>query len=489
MIWWILLIVLLWGRRFLHFFVQDVPLGYDPGMYRSYLMAFTDMIPYLDYSRLEPRMNEWFPPFLGFFSTLLEVMSWITPDWLITRWIWRQSVLLCFAMYVMMRPFWKKVAVVSALLTRISFVQYQLFRRNYIKQLWGAFFVLIVLWLLLRRKYILTVPILVSLFLVHRPAALMIWWTVVVYVLYSMILILTGKKDLAISRNDIMKYLWIFLGSSVLSLVLYWELFQQQLLPLFWRFIWSLSLPDYSWWAQGWWTFLTIGDYLKTNGVVIVLSLVGWISLFKKRWFTLLHAWWLFWVIWVFAQLAFYKRMIWYADLFFIALASSWLVFLRNSWSRTLLSWKITKILLWSMVLIHCGIFWYRVERTRRPIMQADEFAFFKTLPQILPEDALVMSTFSTYSWWLKWRSERPTLAPWLFNDDKRNKQEWIDNRREATWEEKCSAIRDSYWEIWGDLYIWQWSKQPPTDFSSASCLKISHQSENKKRRLYRMTF
>lgn len=44
--------------------------------------------------------------------------------------------------------------------------------------------------------------------------------------------------------------------------------------------------------------------------------------------------------------------------------------------------------------------------------MVAQELEFFKTLPSILPDDAIVMNTDSLYSAWLNGRSERPTISP-----------------------------------------------------------------------------
>lgn len=481
----ILCVVLLWWWRFIHFVVQDVPLGYDPGIYRSYFLAFVELFPNITYDSLEPWMKEAFPPAVWMITWLIHNFIWVHLDRFLTRWVWRQSVLLSLGMYVMCRPFWKSVAVIASLLSRISFVQYQLFWWNYIKQLWWAFFVLIALWLLVRRKYVLMIPLVSMLFLIHRPAGLVMWGVIWVYILW--LIIIQFKKWEPLWKKS-MSIASIVLISWIIAFPLYWELFDVQILPLLSRFLLTLDVPNYVSWSNDWWTFLTLYDLFVTNGFVVLLSLYWWVVMRRKKWWTVLHAWLIFCSLWVFLQMDFYRRMIWYADLFFISCASYWIHTLWKLWWNFSLSWKIIKILLIIVWCIHGLLFSYRVERTWRPIMQADEFAFFQSLPDLLPEDAVVMSTFSTYSWWLKWRSERPTLAPWLFNDDKWNKQQRIKNRWESNWIVKCKSLKETYWELWINLYIWQGSKQPPINIEWASCLKTFIEAPTKRRILYHVS-
>gem|GEM_PF-2850334 len=84
--------------------------------------------------------------------------------------------------------------------------------------------------------------------------------------------------------------------------------------------------------------------------------------------------------------------------MFWLILAAAALVWIRE-WK------KRTGIVLGCAVFLYHGfIFSHRVERTWRPIMVSEELQFFKTLPDALPKDAVLMNTFNGYSVRLKGR-------------------------------------------------------------------------------------
>jgi len=170
----ILAVIILWWWRFWHFVIQDVPLWYDPGRYRAYFLSVIEQLPDFDYRGLPDWVRRIFPPFLWLFAAILHDFTWISLDFMVWWWVGVQSALISLALYFFISAKDKKVALIVALLSWISFVQYEVFRRNYMKQLMGMFLVLMTLWLRSRNRLWLSLPLLLALSVAHRPWLLVI---------------------------------------------------------------------------------------------------------------------------------------------------------------------------------------------------------------------------------------------------------------------------------------------------------------------------
>jgi len=475
---WILSVILLWGRRFLHFIVQDLPLGYDPGRYRAYFIAAGDQLPDLHFANYPAWIQKIFPPFLWMLVNIFHEFLWISLDRLVSRWVWVQSALVSLAIYFLVSAKDKRIALVAALLSWISFVQYEVFRWTYIKQLRAMFFLLIIVWLRLRKKRRLSLPLILALTILHRPGTL-------VFAVLALTRFLTHTRQLIrhyqkhqqrsqeyLKPLGIVSLIWLI--ALVSNMMLYPWFITDQVSRLFSGFLASVDIPNLANDShRSWWTFLTISDLLKTNRHIILLSLIWLVLSFRKKWRLLVQAWVIFGYIRVFGQFAFHQRMIWYADLFWLILAAAALVWIRE-WK------KRTGIVLGCAVFLYHGfIFSHRVERTWRPIMVSEELQFFKTLPDALPKDAVLMNTFNGYSVRLKGRWERPTISPGLFDLDQRNRTQRDENRRHSDGKTKCDALQTTYWNLYEKIYIWQGSKQPQDDFTGADCLRVWKQSDN----------
>ncbi len=182
-LWWIF-VFLLWWRRILHFLVQEAPLWYDPGWYKVFFDSIASFDGHRDFSLLPNWMKSIFPPFLGMLVDLIQEFLGISADSLITWWAVLQSLLIPVWIRYMLRPLSPKAAIIAAWLTRISFLQYEIFRRNYLKQLLWMFFLLMMIGGYLRWYKALPAVLLAALFLTHRPAFLYAW-VVVLLVLWA----------------------------------------------------------------------------------------------------------------------------------------------------------------------------------------------------------------------------------------------------------------------------------------------------------------
>ena len=469
---WIILVILLWGWRFWHFVVQSAPLGYDPGNYVAIMRWYFGLLPGLDFNSLDPWIFRSSPPFVGMYAVITELVTQLGLDRSVTRWVAWQSALVSLALYFVLSKIDKRVALTAALLSWISFVQYQVFWRNYIKQLWGMFFVLMVIGLCVRKKYRVALPIIIALSVTHRPALL----TLVFVVIFWVVGRLVGSiwdRELTTKNNAIWLLIWVCLISGVIALPIYRDFLEIQIFPLFGRFVSSIDVPTIGDWFKAGGTFMTTGDFVQINRVILLMSVIWCGMSIRRAEYRWIHAWYIFSMIWIFGQLAFYQRMMGYGDLFLLAMA--------GVGSRRLID-QYRKI--WRVVLVGVfGIQWvtyaYRVGRSWRPLIEKDEFAFIQTLPDILPEDATVMSTHSIYSLRLNGRSERPTIAPGLFEIDQRNKSD-RKTYRESDGEVKCDMLQETYWDTLDNIYIWQGSKQQVDDVTGGDCFSVYSASKTR---------
>ena len=475
---WIIAIIALWWWRFLHFIVQDVPLGYDPGIYREFYLKYSELAVFADISWLPVRMQRVFPPFLGILSWVIQNFWLFSLDWLLTRWVGVQSLAISLWLYFLVSVKDRKLAAVVALLSWISFVQYEVFWWSYSKQLVWMFFLVMVLWLWARGRRYLSFPLVLALSATHRPALLVLWAMSIFWILYQWAKLCHQKiktwERSKVLLSPLFSLIWVWVVTLLVHHSLYPGFLIDQISSLISSFIKSIDVPNLQDTYQSWWTFLTTSDLLKTNGHILVLSLIWFVLSLKHQWMVRVKVWWIFTTIRVFAQFSFYQRMMGYADLFWLIFAWLALVMIRERKK------PVGLIVGWLFFLGHASVFSYRVNRTWRPIMVSEELAYFKTLPEILPADAVVMNTDSTYSAWLNWRSQRPTISPWLFDLDQRNRTERTTNRRESDGLKKCQELKKAYWKTYQNIYIWQWSKQQPNDFSNWDCFEVFEKSKNK---------
>lgn len=466
---WIFLVFILWWWKFWHFVVQDVPLGYDPGMYRAMMQWYIDLLPHIDFTDLDAWIQKWFPPFGGILYAIRYELTHISLDWLVTYGVAFQSLLISAGIYFFVSPKNKAIALIAAWLSRISFVQYEVFWWNYIKQLRWMFFLLMVLGLFVRKRYRVTLPIIAALAVTHRPALLSIGVIAGIRCVSECITTLWKKESHLVSK--VWPLIWVWVLWWVIALPMYREFIQSQIPHLFRAFGNSIDTPTIRDTFKSGGTFMTTIDFLRTNRVILWLSVLWFVRSFWSPGWKWYQIGYVFGAVRVFGQLAFYQRMMWYADLFFIVFAGHTLREITRQWKWWWIVWV-------SAFALHGWIYSYRVERTWRPIMEDDEYAFMQTLPEVLPIDAIVMNTHSGYSTRLKGWSDRTTLSPGLFWDDRRNRTERQEKMREASWPEICQHVKDSYWDMTDKLYIWQGSKQIQVDLASGPCMSVFAESE-----------
>jgi len=151
--------VLLWCRRFAPFVLQEIPLGYDPGLYKVMMEQYMSLSSW-DFSKLDQWLLKMYPPFLGMLTGIISFI-WATPERLLTRGIGCMSLCVWMGIYVLIKQVTddRVSAVIWLILFMGSFVHWFVFWWGYWKQLLATFLLLMVLWLRSKHRFQLSLPI------------------------------------------------------------------------------------------------------------------------------------------------------------------------------------------------------------------------------------------------------------------------------------------------------------------------------------------
>ncbi len=466
-----------WYIFLLHPLTSDLPLWYDPWLYKSMMDAYVWLWGNWDWSMLPEWIQRIYPPYIWMEFSLLQTFVWTSSGWFVHSGIlWIVLVLLSWIYYYTKQLFWRKAALISVCFGLTSFVLYNLYWWWYIKQLMAIFFLLMTLWLFLQKKWRAVIPVLTCAMITQRPVIVIL---VFIFFLWRLVQKNHENKD---HRIDYLMAFWVSI-TAVLSL--YWPAISNMLTPLlpFISKIWISSWPDI---FQSWWTFLTITDYLITNWVVIVLWLIWGGIVYKKDSAWTKKYFWIviFLLIRVFAQRMFFQRMIWYLDVFL-------LVWVWIAWVTIIDRWKWWWVLISILWVVHTVQTIYRHGQIRYPIIEVDEFAFIKQIDTLIEEDSVLIVPWDQYSPWLQWRTNAVIIAPWIFDENKRwTRKRW---QRESKWrqaapEMKCENVLNTYWNISKNMYVWIWSKQELADVTWA-CFDLIKAWWDPFRALYHLNF
>ena len=453
---WIFFLVLLAvigliGIRFWSYFLSAIPLGYDHGLYRAFFLTLQQQLPYLHFSQLPLWMQATYEPLSGLLSIVIHSIAWISPDGLLLCWVAFLHILISLFIYLVLRKYNKVTALLGVLLYLTSIIQYQVFWRWYLKQMLGVLFILTAYYLIEKKSYWLLIPILTALFTVNRAGWL---FFLLSYFLYKLVVYIKHKSR---TWNDV----WSLLIAAGLSIVVYRPLMMVQIFDFFSPMFGQAFLGE----ASG--TFFDKPTYMTYNIILITLS-IFWCIVWRARSFIkkipLELIGFAIGILWVWCQLFFYNRMLWYFDIFVIILAAYGLSFLL------LHSKKIWKLLGIWLYLLQLTFFIFYVWRTHFPLMIDKEFATIQEIPSLIKTDAKIMVTGRKYSSFLMWYASRTIMAPWLFDWDPWTATEW------TTWHLSDGVMKCQMLNLLDiqarPQYLWIWSLQPLEQLSGATCLQ-----------------
>jgi hypothetical protein len=352
--------------------------------------------------------------------------------------------------------------VFALLLAVTSFTQYQVFWWQYRKQAIGMFLLMVVLRWWERKTRWQMIPILSALFLVNRPAAVIVGF---VGLIHWVVLLLRYNW------KQIKSFVYSIVLAGVIALPILYPFLELQFAPLISLFIEHIDLPILNDWFQASGTFLTTREYLLLSGVVVLVALWWILKTYKNR--SVMHTAWAIVFLRVFWQWFFFQRMIGYLDMFVIIFAGIICASLREWNARK--KWIVIVLIIYQSSML-----FYRWYRTYRPLIEPNEFAFLSQIGKTIEEDAIIIVPGIDYSPRVQWRTQREVLAPWLFDINRwwNLDEQWTSNRLAVSAAQKCDALSRDYPELRSrPVYLRQWLKQPTTDLQWA-CFQVVQSKE-----------
>lgn len=438
--------LLLWIYRFFPYFFVNIPFWYDPWLYRHLFLDYFNSLPFIDFSSFSQRTQQAYPPFLWFFSSILQLI-WFSPDFLLSFWLWIFSVLTSFFIYLVLKKYSNYTAFFWAIIFLISIIQYQAFWFNYYKQIIWIIFMLTAIYLLNKKQNILLIPVIIALFTIHRPTWLYFLLTFIFYKLIRYF----------IFKEKCLKDVYSVLLAWILSLIIYFPVFKQQIL--------SLLNPLFTTIGDTWrsWTFFLRSEFAIYNFFILIASFYGLYLKIRKKDFDYISAWYIVWVIWIWFWMFFYNRMYIFFDIFIILMA--WYAF----WELYQKYWK-KWLYLFMLFFITQGIYYLNyLQHHNKPLIPQIELEKIKKIYKTIDKNAMIMVTHKNYSPWLFGYTSKPIIAPGLFEWNKWGLDSW-----KKWWygdgKVKCKMIQD-YEKIYHrPLYLWIWKYQPKSNLSWADC-------------------
>ncbi|MDP2090611.1 MAG: hypothetical protein Q8K30_03345 [Candidatus Gracilibacteria bacterium] len=486
----ILVLSIIFGLyRFYPYFFSDVPLGYDPGLYRRMFIDYFSSLPYVDFASFRPRTREAYPPYIGLMGNTFHIIGY-NVDFLITYMLAIFGSITSIYIYLYLKKYSQTTAIIGIIIFFISIIQYESFYLNYYKQILGIIFMLVGLYLLEKKKYLLSIPIIISMFTVNRPAGVFFVIMLVFYVLYDILVgIFKSKKSILLAKDctfiktdktivqklcgfaslynrNILYILLTVLFSGIIALFMYLPLIDEQILSLIKPLTTTFLVSG----TSG--TFFSLEDFVGYNFFIIILSIYGIYVKIQKRDFDFTTIGYLVGLLWIIFRLFFYNRFLITFDIYIILIAAYGLGHLYSK----------KKLFLFIFVLffgIQSYIYIDYLNENGIPFIPKSEFELMQKLDTMLPNDSMIMVTHRHYTPRLFGYTDLPVIAPSMFEYDLWEKSDW-NNWLASDGIEKCKMIND--YKIYNkDIYIWLGVDQIKENLDGADCFEIIYESgENK---------
>lgn len=499
MIWCLLIVLSILGIVYFSHPVQSaIPLGYDAGLYKSLVEAYSQQmqagrLSVGDWSTLPVWMQHMYPPMVGMLGGLIAWLSWasgaVVGNRLVLWWVSLLTIGLIGSMswYALAAaertlkhaPKKYSAGLLTAAFASVSMVVYSLYWRGYIKQLLAGMLLVITIVLLTRKRYFLVWVTALSAMITQRPAI----------VLCAVVL---GLAWLFAEEKHNRVQILLAWGCAVLgAVVIYGGLIDYQFTQsLIVHVLSSIDMPTMGDGFQAWGTFLTTGEYFQVNWPILVLGVLGtmsvlWTRSVAARVHGVLIA---FLLLWVFGQGFFFQRMFGYLDMLLLVSIGWWVSVIRERLER-----KQWRRIVWGFV----GLLWvvqavisfvYR-ERVRAPIIEAEEFGFIQEIDALVETGSVMIVPSENYSPWLEWWTDTVVVAPGLFDTNKRWRRS--EARQQNWWlasaEEKCLAVSRDFGTT--NMYVRVWSKQTQITDMTGACFGLIKAWEDPFFALYRLDF
>ena len=385
-------IVLILLTRIIPYLDNNIPIGYDAGIYKYGIESFAK-----DFFNADSWVKGALEPGFLYLTTLLKLL-FNTQTILISFFI-LCNVLLGFSIYKAAKEYFNETsAIIALMLYSVSSIQYLVFTYLYYKNILGLSFMLFAFYFLKREDNLRFIIFGILTGIIHRPTFYLFGLSYLTYTIYD--------------YNNIKQNIKNGISILIFTAIFYIGFFKESILPLIKPVAESFISPGSS---AG--TFINFFTYQYSTLAYLAFSILGFFYLIQFNKFNILTFYTGITAIIVYFQLFFFNRFIIHLDIALIILAGAGF----NQIITRKLGFLITLILLFSagFVTINHAI-------STNSLINQNEL---ETIVHVstLEKDAYIMTTNSIYSPWVLGYSTRKTIAPGLFNYNLHNKEEWTE--------------------------------------------------------------
>lgn len=426
--------VLLFTRVYPFIAWHSFPLGYDTGIYKWHFEQAW---------KIFPSFNTGLYPGIFLITDLLYAIGLKSVNILREGYVFFDLLILVSLFLYCRREFGIKVAAIVAFLFAVSLAQAQAYSFILYKNIIALSVTFFAFLLIEKRSYWAILPAAYLVFL-QPPDFVLFGLTVAIYFLLN-IRDAEKRKFIIISM----------LATGAVGSLLYFinpQMFKDGLNTL-------INFKDVGEAAQREGLFMDPSAYLGLAILYIPLALFGFGYLINNRKFNLVFSYFVVTLIFIVFKLVFYKRFLIEFDLAVIALAGlgAYLIFRKFYLS------KEGKIAVWMLV---AGLILANIYGTLnyRPFISKGELEEIKWLSETSEPNSIAMATTSQYSPWILGFSNRPTIAPGIFDVNRWGFDEWM-----RFWTGKVEDHID-LWRKYSDMtgrpvYLFYGQAEPWPDF------------------------
>ena len=373
----------------------DIPLGYDPGIYRYLFIVYSESLASLSLPDLLPWAKE-YPPGLFFLFTPFILLG--LPVDAIIGWIWNLVPIatLMLLAWVTAKRSSTEVGVALLIVGLLSQAYYDGFFAMYWKA-YAALFLVVLTYHLAEKMSLWFIVAALLAVMTHQQTALVmvialaVWWVVRI-------------RDQW--KNPKYRLLTLLLGCSALLAAAWY-------LPQWERAIWSplksiiLLRGDKA--PAG--AFPGLDYYTRTTGLLLLLGIVGFCKSFRQERCSLWQVSVIVCAVFVLCKLVFYKRFFLQLDFFLMPFAAVELVALWHLCVRR----HITIVVI-ALVAIQMSLSWKALLQ-RTPRYSAATLKEIKQLEKTIPKSSAIIALENVSGTWLRgWLPYHTVGAPGLFD-------------------------------------------------------------------------
>ncbi len=427
--------ILLFSRIY-PFFLSDWPLGYDTGIYKWH---------FEEAWRIFPSFSTGLYPGIFLITDLLYAIGF--KSWAVLNgWYVFFDLLIPVAIFLYCRrEFGVKVAAISAFLFAVSLAQAQAYSFILYKNI-VALSVMFFAFLLIEKRSYWAIPLAAYLVFLQPPDFVIFGLTIAIYFILNL--------------RDREKRRFILISTIIASILGFaaFYIINPQALKEGLNIL--INFKDVGEVAQKEGLFMSAGNYLGLSILYIPFALFAFAYLIKNRKFNLAFSYFLVVFVFIVFKLIFYKRFLIEFDIAVITLAGLGVYLIFRKFYMSVYG-KITLVLL-AAAMISVNI--YRT-LDYKPFISNAELKDIKWVAEHTEPESVAMATTSIYSPWILGFSNRPTIAPGMFDMNRWNFEEWM-----RFW---TGDINDhlALWQKYGDMagrpvYLFYGLQEPWPDFA-----------------------